>query len=64
MYLHCHRSFWSSPAFATAPQQLSVIYNPPALTFEDEMSYIASKGNVNGPAAATQRPSQAIAFQK
>jgi hypothetical protein len=64
MYLRRRRSFQSGLAKATAPQQLSVIYNPPALAFEDEMSYITRTGSVNGSATATRQTSRAFPFQK
>jgi TolA-binding protein len=64
MYLRRRRSFQYGPAPPTAPQNLSVIYNPPALAFEDEMAYIARTGNVNGSATATRRTSRAFPFQK
>jgi hypothetical protein len=63
MYLRRLCSFRSGSAQATAPQQLSVIYNPPALAFEDEISYITCTGNVNGSATATRRTSRAFPFQ-
>jgi hypothetical protein len=48
MYLRRRRSFRSGQASAPAPQQLSVIYNPPALTFQDKMSYIACTASSTG----------------
>jgi hypothetical protein len=64
MYLRRRRTFRTGQASAPAPQQLSVIYNPPALAFKDKMPYIARTGNVNGSAAATRRTSGAFPFQK
>jgi len=52
------------PTLQPAQIPMSVIYNPPAPVYEDEISYIARTGNVVGSAAATRQTSRALPFQK